>query len=74
MAGLNHGRSTDPGVSQASTKQQTDRDRSTAEVLNTAHSQKAPQRLVTVQALSCAGSASSSTPTVATHRTLCLTT
>lgn len=74
MAGLNRGGSTDPGTSQESTKQQTNRDRSTAEVLKTAHSGKAPQTLVTRQALSWAGSASSSTPTVSIHRTLDLTT
>lgn len=46
VAGLNCG-STGLGASQASTTQQTDRDRSTAEVLKTAHSGKAPQTRTT---------------------------
>lgn len=73
MAGLNPVGSTDPGASQASTEQQTDRDRSTAEVLKTAPTGKAPQAGYNASP-ELAGSASSSTPTGSTQRTPRLTT
>lgn len=71
MAGLNHGRSTDPGASQVSTKKLTV-GRGTAEAVKefTAGRQ---QRLVTTQVRSWAGSASSSTPPGSIQRTLSLT-